>query len=59
MEMEYLRENQILAMIPVDRTTIWRWEKKGDFPKRRKLGSNTVGWLKSEVQQWMKDRPQI
>ncbi len=29
--------------ISVHRTTLWRWEKQGRFPKRTKLGA-TVGW---------------
>ncbi len=29
--------------ISVHRTTLWRWEKEGRFPKRTKLGA-TFGW---------------
>ena len=29
--------------ISVHRTTLWRWEKDGRFPKRTKLGAK-VGW---------------
>ena len=29
--------------ISVHRTTLWRWEKQGRFPKRTKLGA-AVGW---------------
>lgn len=29
--------------ISVHRTTLWRWEKEGRFPKRTKLGA-TIGW---------------
>ena len=32
--------------ISVHRTTLWRWENEGRFPKRTKLGA-TFGW--SEV----------
>jgi predicted DNA-binding transcriptional regulator AlpA len=29
--------------ISAHRTTLWRWEKQGRFPKRTKLGA-TFGW---------------
>lgn len=35
------------------RSTIWRWEKIGYFPKRVQPGPNTVGWFSSEIESWM------
>jgi prophage regulatory protein len=40
------------------RTTVWRWEKEGKFPRRRLLGGRSVAWLKSEIMDWMATRPQ-
>jgi prophage regulatory protein len=37
-------------------TTIWRLERAGDFPARRQLSNNAVGWLRSEVEAWMVSR---
>ncbi|MCU7833680.1 MAG: AlpA family phage regulatory protein [gamma proteobacterium symbiont of Taylorina sp.] len=37
-------------------STIWRLEKKGDFPKRRKITARLVGWLKTEVDAWIENR---
>lgn len=36
--------------------TIWRMEKAGKFPKRIKLGANSVGWLESEISEWLKEK---
>lgn len=33
--------------------TIWRWERAGQFPKRKKIGPNTVAWIVEEVDAWM------
>jgi prophage regulatory protein len=41
----------------LSRATIWRREKSGDFPRRRLLGANRVGWLESEIAQWQASRP--
>ena len=34
-------------------TTIFKLEKAGKFPARRKLSPGRVGWLKSEVDAWL------
>jgi hypothetical protein len=33
----------------VDRSTIWRWESKGCWPKRVRFGPNSMGWIRREV----------
>jgi len=38
------------------RVTVWRWMRDGHFPKSRKLGPNSVGWVKSEVDEWAQSR---
>jgi len=35
---------------------IWRLERDGQFPKRIQLGPMAVGWLESEVNDWIKER---
>ncbi len=35
---------------------IRRLEKQGKFPKRVRLGPNRVGWVESEILQWLADR---
>jgi prophage regulatory protein len=54
--MRYLRQPEVLARIGVSWVTIWRWEKKGEFPRRRLLGGRTVGWLESEIDNWCAGR---
>lgn len=39
------------------RTHIYRMERAGAFPRRRKLGLNKIGFLKSEVDAWASNRP--
>jgi prophage regulatory protein len=40
-------------MVPYSDMHVWRLEKAGKFPKRIKLGANRVGWLLSEVEDWI------
>ncbi|HBA89179.1 MAG TPA: AlpA family transcriptional regulator [Geobacter sp.] len=34
-------------------TSIYNKEKLGTFPARRKLGIRAVGWVRSEVEDWI------
>lgn len=56
MQEHVIRWPQVKAATGLSRTTIWRLEKIGQFPKRRSLGANSVGWLQSEITQWVETR---
>lgn len=45
----YLREKQVLELLPVNRSTLWRWVKNGYFPKPRKVGPGVTVWSHAEV----------
>jgi len=51
-----IRKPKVLEMIGVSDVTIWRWEGKGEFPRRLQLGSNSCGWLESEILEWIENR---
>lgn len=54
-----IRAKEVVKMTGLSRTTIWRLEKKGTFPKRVSLGAGSVGWRFSEVQSWMQQREEV
>jgi len=49
----FIRERECLLLTGLSRTTRWRLERTGDFPKRLQLSSNCVGWQLSAVEDWM------
>lgn len=51
-----LSQRIVLGRVPVSRTTLWRMEREGRFPKRIKLSANRVGWIAEEVEQWIQSR---
>lgn len=55
--MRVIKQQQLQAMVGLSRTTIWRMERKGIFPCRIRLGSNSVGWLEEEILTWIASRP--
>lgn len=46
----------IMAFTGKSKPTIYRWEEDGIFPKRMKLGPNSVAWSESEVRSWLAAR---
>ena len=48
-----IREKECAELTGLSRTTRYRYEMTHQFPRRRQLGSHTVGWLLSEVMAWM------
>ena len=38
-------------------TTIWRLEKAGKFPQRVNITDSRVGWIETEIDEWLDKRP--
>ena len=55
----FLREAEIAHRSGLSRTTRWRLEKMGKFPKRRRLSLNATGLLESEYLAWEAEREEI
>jgi prophage regulatory protein len=49
-----LRTKEVVSLLGVTRVTLWRMERSGRFPARRRLTSSTPVWLASEVDAWVK-----
>lgn len=46
----------VTAFTGKSKQTIYRWEKENQFPKRIRMGANSVAWLESEVRTWLESR---
>jgi len=56
MQCAAIRHAELLKIVPLGRHQIRRLEKAGKFPKRFKLSDNTVAWVRSEVEDWLRER---
>lgn len=56
MTLKILSRIQLAELLPYSLSHIARLEKAGRFPKRIKLGANRVGWLESEIDDWLNQR---
>lgn len=51
--------SELRKIVPLSRSSLWRMERNGDFPKRRLLTKGRVAWLLSEVTQWIEERTRV
>jgi prophage regulatory protein len=51
-----LRRNQVQARTGLSRSTIYLRITEGSFPKPVSLGARAVGWLESDIEQWLTSR---
>ena len=55
MAKQVLRIGEVVADYGLSRTSIWRKENLGTFPKRVRLGAGrAVGWRRSDLEEWLK-----
>ena len=54
-----LKRSEVVRLVGLGYTTVWRLEKEGEFPARRKLSAHRVGWLLSEVEAWIVNRDRL
>ena len=55
-EMRYLRLPEVMRMTGLSKASIYRGMESGDFPRNKKLGPRCVGWLSTDVYDWMMRR---
>jgi prophage regulatory protein len=49
-----LTEKQVLQIVPVGRSTLWRMEKAGRFPKSTYISPNRRVWFEDEILDWQR-----
>jgi prophage regulatory protein len=53
---ELMLAGEVTKRIPYSQVHLRRMERQGQFPRRVRVGANRVGWVRAEVEQWLKDR---
>lgn len=59
MNQSVLKRSEMVKLVGLGYTTCWRLEKEGKFPVRIKLSVGRVGWLLSEIQEWIAKRDRL
>ncbi|OAJ96186.1 AlpA family transcriptional regulator [Vibrio bivalvicida] len=54
--MRFLRIEDVMSLTGLGRSTIYKFMDEDIFPKTIPLGGRAVGWLESEIEEWMESR---
>jgi prophage regulatory protein len=49
-----LNEKQVLEIVPVSPVTLWRMEKRGQFPRGTFITGKNKIWFEDEIVAWQK-----
>ncbi len=52
----FLRLPEVMARTGLSRSTIYLRLEQGLFPRPVSLGGRAVGWIESEIDEWMNNR---
>ena len=61
-ETGFVREASLVGpggVLPINRSTLWRWCQEGRFPKPLKIGPNVTAWRAEDVRAFLADPPPI
>jgi predicted DNA-binding transcriptional regulator AlpA len=53
-----LNISQVLEIVPVGRTTLFKMERQGTFPTSTYISANRRCWYADEIARWQKALPQ-
>lgn len=61
MSMKVIGLPAVQAKVNASRSTVYRWESdpNSGFPKRVRLGPNSVGFFEHEIENWLANRPRV
>ena len=56
MEQKILRLSQVKEITGLSRSTIYLRMSEGSFSKKIDLGGRAIGWVSSEINQWIEEK---
>jgi prophage regulatory protein len=54
--LKLLRFPAVRERTGLSRSTIWRLERIGAFPKHRRISANAVAWLEEDIMTWIESK---
>ena len=51
-----LRFAAVRSRTGLSRSTIWRLERRGAFPRHRRISANAVAWVDEEINDWIRSK---
>ena len=57
--LKLLRFPVVREMTGLSRSTIWRLERRGEFPRHHRIAPNVVAWVEEDVSNWIHERTNV
>jgi prophage regulatory protein len=54
--MELLKLPEVMKQTTLGKSTIYAYVRNGKFPSPIEVGDRAVGWVQSEISDWVQDR---
>lgn len=54
-----IRIKELQRRVGLSRTSIWRLERLGLFPRRLHLTASAVAWIEEEIDDWLRSRREV
>jgi prophage regulatory protein len=54
--LKLLRFGAVRERTGLSRSTVWRLERRGEFPRHMKISANVVAWLEEDVVKWIRSK---
>ncbi len=52
----FLRQRQVLAFVPISKSTLWRQVRARSFPSPVKLSAGVTAWRAEDVRRWIAEQ---
>jgi len=56
-QQRFLTRAEVCDMIGVSYVSLWTWMRAVKFPRGRMISEGRVGWLETDINKWIADRP--
>ena len=54
--LQIIRPTELAEILSVSKQTLWRMENRGELPKRVKISKRAVGWLASDIKDFLEEK---
>lgn len=58
-QLSFMSPREVCELTSLSSVTIWRLKKKNLFPASWKISPGRVGFLRNEIEDWMKERAKV
>jgi predicted DNA-binding transcriptional regulator AlpA len=55
-QLGFIRVKELMQLLQLSRSTIWRMEKKGILPPKVTISERTIGWYRKDIEAFINSK---